>query len=629
MLSNAKFAGMTLGLGLIVLAVGIGLRFVYLDSDPQYYEWAGYITDEGRWVQYARGLALHGAVTASYVGDLHIVLAPLFQLTHYLIFQIAGVSLLTARLFSAICGSALVVLLWIGLRRRVSEPALLLGLTMVALQPDLVFLSRVAVPEMAVLLFQLVIYLAIVAEGRAAWRLPTAGFALLLACAMKATMILSLPIFLAIVGVFPRRAGDSRPWRDLALFLTGIAVPAVILLVGGYALAGTAMLAQLRTAQRFIPVVGEFLAPAKLYALISFSFDHSVAPAVNPWWLGPWLALLAWRAGTPGDNDFALRRLLATSALWCGLYFVLMLVSDYFPSRYKLHILLPMAICTAAGITLAQRLGMEQLTRAFGRFHSGWLALLTLPTAALLAPWLAWSVAALGADSQRLTTKLLCLVLSQLIVTGIAWRIRDNRRAMALWVSFPILAALVWSASSSIGGSDGFWPTPEAPWWIGAYLVKLTIAIGLSVLLAYGLVAASLTGSVVVSSCAVLYFLLQVVGNAPIYRSPSYTMKEVSRDIGVVLSGYTSIVSAGTETLFMDNPLRYRSTGRGRWADRSPQILVVAFRDAPTTATIETEYSLVKKYKIQVSPEYYRRNRDAVWLDEGGVAISLYRKKSP
>jgi hypothetical protein len=42
----------------IVLGVGVAVRLLYLDADPYYYEWIGYIIDEGRWVQQARSLVL-------------------------------------------------------------------------------------------------------------------------------------------------------------------------------------------------------------------------------------------------------------------------------------------------------------------------------------------------------------------------------------------------------------------------------------------------------------------------------------------------------------------------------------------------------------------------------------------
>src|SRR5262249_2066418 len=160
-----------------------------------HYEWVGYITDEGRWIQHARSLALHGILFDSSLMNMHLVLAPFFQLINYAVFEIAGVSFLTSRMFTALCGSAMLILLWVVLRHIVNPQALLLGVTLLAVQTDLVVLSRVAVPEMVVMLFQLLIYLSIVSSGNSLWRMVLAGALMLVACGMKATTALGLPIF--------------------------------------------------------------------------------------------------------------------------------------------------------------------------------------------------------------------------------------------------------------------------------------------------------------------------------------------------------------------------------------------------------------------------------------------------
>ena len=97
--------------------------------------------------------------------------------------------------------------------------ALLVGVALIALQSDLIGLSRVAVPEMVVMSFELAIYFLIVL-GRSPWHMAAAGVLLLMACGMKATAALMLPIFSAIIFVMPRQATDARRWRDLNLFLT-------------------------------------------------------------------------------------------------------------------------------------------------------------------------------------------------------------------------------------------------------------------------------------------------------------------------------------------------------------------------------------------------------------------------
>ena len=156
---NSKFNGQhSHWLAFGVLVIGVSLRFLLLDADPYYYEWAGYISDEGRWVENARSLTLFGELFDRYI-PLHFYLAPLFQLTHCVVFRLGGVSLVTSRIFTALCGSALLVLFWGLLRRAVTGQAILLGLALLAVQADLVMLSRVAVPEMVIMFLQLLIYL--------------------------------------------------------------------------------------------------------------------------------------------------------------------------------------------------------------------------------------------------------------------------------------------------------------------------------------------------------------------------------------------------------------------------------------------------------------------------------------
>ena len=178
-----------------VVFTGILLRCLYLDTDPRYYDWVGYITDEGRWIQGARNLALHGHVEVSSGMNFHLSMAPLFQLSNYLVFELLGVSLWTSRLFTALFGSAILVLFWRCLRRAVNPQALLVGVALLALQSDLIALSRVAVPEMVVMSFELAVYFLIV-SGTSPWQMVSAGALFLVACGMKATAALLLPVSL-------------------------------------------------------------------------------------------------------------------------------------------------------------------------------------------------------------------------------------------------------------------------------------------------------------------------------------------------------------------------------------------------------------------------------------------------
>src|SRR5712691_9653833 len=80
------------------IALACLARFIHLDSDPKFEYWIGYITDEGRWIETARNLALFGNLRLYFVSKLHLVLSPGFQTINYVVFELAGVSLWTARI---------------------------------------------------------------------------------------------------------------------------------------------------------------------------------------------------------------------------------------------------------------------------------------------------------------------------------------------------------------------------------------------------------------------------------------------------------------------------------------------------------------------------------------------------
>src|SRR5262249_31156987 len=154
--------------------------------------------------------------------NIHFLMAPLFQLGTYATFVAGGVSMLTSRLLTALSGSAMLVLFWVLLRHTVKREALVLGVTLLAVQADLVMLSRMAVPEMASMLGQLASYALIVGERSSPGRMVLAGVVLAAAAGFKATAVLVLPIFSIMVLAAARlreTVERSRSWRDLLWFL--------------------------------------------------------------------------------------------------------------------------------------------------------------------------------------------------------------------------------------------------------------------------------------------------------------------------------------------------------------------------------------------------------------------------
>jgi predicted membrane-bound mannosyltransferase len=343
------------GLVLIVVALGAGLRFLRLDADPHYYDWIGYITDEGRWIDQARELALFGSSDVR--PSLHVLVGPLFQAVSYGVFRVFDVSISSSRLISAVSGSVLLAAFWLGVRRLASAPMLLVPMVMLAFAEDLILLSRIAIPEMAVMVADLFIYLMIISDRRRSLLLVLAGAASLITVGIKITSLPVVGIFALLVLIQPRDPSWAQSrWRDLTLFLAGLLSPVagVAALLAAYGPAVDGLLA------RAVRLVDRFGVPSSLYSALAFVFDDPMAREINLWLLALWCALAGWRAA--GNLvDVVSRRVLMTSMTWAGVYAVVMLCLDYYPNRYKAHILVPMAVASAVGLSLLQRAGRARV----------------------------------------------------------------------------------------------------------------------------------------------------------------------------------------------------------------------------------------------------------------------------
>ena len=100
-------ANSTHAIPVAVFCVGAVLRLVSLNADPYCPHWRGYLTDEGRWVDQARNLVLFSSLSENHLSQLHVAMAPGFQLASAVSFGVFGVDYWSARLYSAVCGTGL------------------------------------------------------------------------------------------------------------------------------------------------------------------------------------------------------------------------------------------------------------------------------------------------------------------------------------------------------------------------------------------------------------------------------------------------------------------------------------------------------------------------------------------
>jgi hypothetical protein len=611
----------------LVLGVGIAVRLLYLDADPYYYEWIGYITDEGRWVQQARSLALQRNLWGGHAHELHLVLAPLFQLVHYVIFSLIGVSVWSSRVLTAVSGSAVPLLFWWRLRGVAAPQALLLGVTLLATQPDLVELSRVAVPETVVMLLQLAIYFLIVQRGGASRRMYAGGLLLLVTVGMKATVAPMVAIFtLMILGEPLLTEGVRiRRWSDLTRFWCGFTAPLAALALVGILHAPT------NAAHPFPPIslFAHFLHVDELWGICAFLFQDTLSPVINLWGLGVWLSVLGWTADKEGDAVRPLRPYLVTSMIWLGVYFVLMLLSEYFPTRYKVHILLPMAVQITAGLSVLQRGGIDRVCVSFTAAEGMWqrlrLWLLSLPTAALLAPILATLGRFAGIDPSRLRTKIAWLIIALILTATVAHLLKRHPRAVKFLLVFPLLAGLAWFLLTSVLNYSPFWPSADSAvaeaWW-----AWLLITAALTVFLVQRAAVWEAKGCArVVTLYAAFCLIGALAGLSPGYRDPHYSIRDASRDIGKVLADSKSVAVFRAEGLFNGNAVAYRSFDKETEFEK-PDAVVVGFalKDKDPIEWLEQNYTVARTYRLYASPEYARLqpNGDNV----AGVA-TLYKRR--
>ena len=596
-----------------VVAFGVVLRVLYLDADPQYYDWIGYITDEGRWIYQAREMFLFHTISRDPVYEIHLVLAPLFQLVNYFIFSLIGSNSMSSRIFTAICGSATLLLCWKHLHRKVTPHSLLVGLMLLSVQVDFVVLSRLAVPEMATLLCQALVYFGLVAGEPSRRRMAMLGVLMLIAVGMKGTVVFSVGIFSLMILFMPRAADESagrtRRWQNLLWFWGGFVVP---VLIAGAVWVGCCVPASLLAFENLfdslhLATLSEFVQFSGAYSFFSFFFENSLAPALSILAIGLWLSWLGWTAAAREDVDAVTRRFLVTSTIWIVAYLALMLALDYFPRRYMVHIVLPMVINITVGVSLLHKVGIQKVLTALqhqDRVQLLRLAIFVLPTAVFLAPLLTSAFAIGGIDPDRLRSQLGCVALAVAVTTYVAGQLARREGALKFFVVFPLIQASLWLILSATCADASLWPTANGELSHSLYLGSALVATTATLVITLTGGGAVIAAPRLVTIYALSYLVVSIMRLAPAYLDPHFTIGDTSRDLGILLDGAPSIATHRAESLFNDNSLRYRRFLPNAPKDYAPEIVVVF--DDPWTASevLETRYHVIKTGVLFVSPQY-------------------------
>lgn len=127
--------------------LGVLLRFVALSSDPYArLSWsAALLTDEGFYLHNARNLVLFGQPLLD--GFQNRLIMPTLHAVQVGLFSSLPFSLVTARLFTVLCGLLTLFVFWVALRRAFNAEVARFGLLFLALDPVPLLYSRMALMD--------------------------------------------------------------------------------------------------------------------------------------------------------------------------------------------------------------------------------------------------------------------------------------------------------------------------------------------------------------------------------------------------------------------------------------------------------------------------------------------------
>lgn len=615
---------------LVVVALGSIARLAHLDADPYYYQWIGYVVDEGRWTEQARNVHLFHSFNLNHISILHLLLAPGFQLASFISFSIFDLHLWSARLVSAVFGIGILITTYWILRKRIDAGRVFFAVLVLAFQVDLVFLSRVAIPEMASLCGHLVAF-AILMSGRpGVTRAVAAGIACAIALVMKGTTLFLVPAYLiAILSLWNEPA--ALKVKAGAAFAAALGVPLVLALALGLA-TGLIDTTQLLGSAKTLRALVSIKSP---YSMVSLYFNNSYMVSVNLLLVGAWL--VSWLPATGSvDRKDPATRIFHHAGIWTVWWLAVCTTLSYMPVRYVLHVLVPLVLYVAAGAHLGRA---DRLSHAFeyvagvprGLMRTIYATWLALPLAILTAPILAASIALLVdvpveslVGRLRHQISLIALVTSFVVLFDVVRPL--SKVTMQIIAYGSLLAALIWALGSIDGALwTGFWDIASSPaLWkrSGALLIPF---------LAVGMLRRRHQKSTAVTMQALIITLVAALfldGLVPQYSRPSFSIRDESRALARVFPAGAAIYSRRSGSLFLENDLRYEE----RFDVSNPPAGVVVFEHytkdcCPPIAVIARSYRLIYRHELRFDPRYFVATpRDR---PREPATIAVYEPKEP
>lgn len=599
-----------------LVAIACIFRFVHLDSDPKFEYWEGYVTDEGRWTGTARNLALYGELLQYELARLHLVLAPGFQAANYLVFKLAGVSFWSARLWTAVSGSAILIVSLLALRRHSSGLPLYLGLGILGFEALVLTNSRVAIPEMASLLFVLLAFFTILTCKNSVVGALASGLLLAVAMAMKATAVLIAPVFFVLVWLSASPQSRSAALRSCGMFVAGLVTPVacgLLLAPATGVVTGESMLNVWSSLQNVFGLAD----PKTVMRRFLLSPNRR---NVNLLLLGAWLGSWAWILRSEHRGN-ALHDLYRFSAIWAIGSLLIWSTLQYVPQRYLVHIIVPLVVHLVAGLALWQRLGpahvmnrIDQSKKSAGIAFCAWLV---LPTAVVVST-VALDVAGIIGIQEKLRYNLFAIAAAACIL--VPWvRVRRTGGISAVpFLVFPVVTAISWMAADEI--LENFLPDAFATHHLPA--IHLMILSGF----AWWCFGRSKSAAATLIDVRMKTLLASVVFAGLVAESayellwPTYSIRDASRSIGRLFPGDGTIRTTNAASFLLETKLRFRE---GPPWDAHDAGIIAYYQPR-----ISTEgFISLAEYRLASHPLFCTRpDRDGARIEPCDAIIYVYRK---
>ena len=413
---------------LLIVLASAG-RLIYLDADPSFPTWIGYVVDEGRWSETARNLALFGDPDVNWFSRLHLFISPGYQAVNYIVFLALGVDFWSARLFGAVAGILVLLTVFFALRRHVTSLALAFGVVVLGLETNVFWASRMALPEMPAVLATLLAFFLLVLGRKTPRSAAVAGLLVVVAVAMKGTTALAVLIFPVIALIVPSGMPVRGRIVRATAFVAGFALPTVA------ACAALSVLGYLKAdavgdiAGRFL----DFLSWTSAYVMVSRFFDTTELEARNLLLLGVWFCSWLWFYRQPRTRCIA-EELYLASGIWAGWWLLVWSANTYLPGRYLVHFVVPATIHIMAGLSLGGRATVARIVANLDQYHrltrAAALCWLVLPSAIVLSSVAAGLAGVAGWNADRLWERTAIVAVLAALLTSLEYFRQVDERSI-------------------------------------------------------------------------------------------------------------------------------------------------------------------------------------------------------